>query len=238
MFYGRDVAHGHDTGHGDFARGAGAWLAGALSPPGRVVELGCGSGITSRLLVDAGFEVTGVDLSPDLLAIARDRVPEASFERASFLDFELPSGCRAVTAFSEVLNYLADERVGRSALAQLFRRVHDALEPGGLFVFDVLETGGEIGDEPGRSWVEGDGWVMCVERTEAGRLLTRTIVMFREQPGGGNWRRSDEEHRVLLLPRAEVTADLLAAGFELELLSGYGDMAFRGGLVGFAARRP
>src|SRR3712207_2138476 len=95
MFYGRDLAHSHHTGHGDFARGAGTWLAGALPAPGRVVELGCGSGISTRLLAEAGHEVVGVDLSADLLAIARERVPEAEFVHASFLDYELPGGLDA-----------------------------------------------------------------------------------------------------------------------------------------------
>jgi hypothetical protein len=141
-----------------------------------------------------------------------------------------------VTALSEVLNYVADPRVARASLAGLFARVREALRPGGLFVFDVLEPGTEGGAEPVRSWVEGEDWLLCVERTEAGRSLAREIVMFRRD--GELWRRSDERHEVLLMPRAEVEADLRAAGFEVEVLEGYGDMAFRRGLVGFAARAP
>jgi SAM-dependent methyltransferase len=235
MFYGPEVAHSHDVGHGDFAHGAGTWLASVLQPPGVVVELGCGSGISSELLADAGLSVVGVDLSGDLLARARSRVPAGRFERASFLDFPLPAGCQAVTGFSEVFNYLADERVGRDSLRSLFTRVYEALAPGGLLVFDTLEPAVEGGAEPSRSWVEGDDWLICVEVTESGRSLVRRIAAFRSD--GDTWRRSDEDHHVLLLPRDEVIADLEAAGFDVEVLDAYGDMAFRPRLTGYAATK-
>jgi len=84
-FYGRDVAHVHDTGHGDDARDAAPDLLRRLHDAGLdgglVVDLGCGSGIWGRALLDAGFEVLGVDLSADLLAIARERAPEAASSR-------------------------------------------------------------------------------------------------------------------------------------------------------------
>jgi ubiquinone/menaquinone biosynthesis C-methylase UbiE len=119
-FYGRDVAHVHDTGHGDYARDAAPDLLRRLHDAGLdgglVVDLGCGSGIWARALLDAGFEVLGVDLSADLLAIARERAPEARFVQASVLDVDLPP-CAAVTAMSEVVNYAADPRLGRPALA-------------------------------------------------------------------------------------------------------------------------
>jgi SAM-dependent methyltransferase len=235
MFYGRDVAHSHDTGHADFARGAARWLVAVLEPPGTVVELGCGSGISSRALADAGFDVVGVDLSGALLEIARERVPEAGFVEASFLDFPLPTGVAAVTALGEVFNYLADARVARASLAALFERVHAALRPGGLLAFDVLEPGTAGSAGPVRSWVEGEDWLLCVQRSEAGSSLVREIVVFRRD--GDAWRRSEERHEVLLMPRADVSADLERAGFEVEVLERYGEMGFRPGLVGFAARK-
>jgi SAM-dependent methyltransferase len=160
-FYGRDVAHVHDTGHGDYARDAAPELLRRLDAAGLggglVVDLGCGSGIWARALLDAGFQVLGVDLSPDLLAIARERAPEARFVQASVLDADLPP-CAAVTAMSEVVNYAADPRLGRPALAGLLARVHSALRPGGLLLFDALATGFE--PPARRMWREGADWVV------------------------------------------------------------------------------
>lgn len=49
-----------------------ALAAAAIPDGGRVLELGCGMGRFTALLADRGFAVTGVDLSPDLLVVARE----------------------------------------------------------------------------------------------------------------------------------------------------------------------
>ena len=240
-FYGRDVAHVHDTGHGDYARDAAPDLLHRLHAAGLdgglVVDLGCGSGIWARALLDAGFDALGVDLSPDLLAIARNRAPEARFVQASVLDAALPP-CAAVTAISEVVNYAADPRLGRPALAGLMARVHDALRPGGLLLFDALATGFE--PPARRMWREGEDWVVLSELTdddEEGRTRTRRVIVFRRSEGGV-WERTDERHPLVLHDPGEVLADLRRAGFaEVEARDAWGGLRLRPGHVAFAARR-
>lgn len=239
-FYGRDVAHVHDTGHGDYARDVAPDLLRRLRAAGLdgglVVDLGCGSGIWARALLDAGFEVLGVDLSADLLAIARERAPEARFLQASVLDAELPP-CAAVTAMSEVVNYAADPRLGRRTVASLMARVHDALRPGGLLLFDALAPGFE--PPARRMWREGEGWVVLSELTDGDdpRTRTRRVIVFRRSDGG-LWERSDERHPLVLHDAAEVVGDLRRAGFaEVEALDAWGDLRLRPGHVAFAARR-
>src|SRR5205823_12082095 len=131
---------------------------------GLTVELGCGSGITAQLLTEHGYDVLGVEVSPDLVEIARDRAPGASFLNVSLLDAELPP-CVAVAAIGECFNYAFDERAGRDALPRIFERVHEALQPGGLFLFDVAEPGRERGG-PRRGWWEGPDWMLCLEAVE------------------------------------------------------------------------
>jgi SAM-dependent methyltransferase len=91
-----------------------------------VIDLGAGSGITARALTDAGYEVLGVELSPDMVEFARRRTPAARFVRSSLLDADLPA-CVAVTAIGECLNYAADPRAGHRQLVPLFARIHQAL---------------------------------------------------------------------------------------------------------------
>ncbi len=142
--YQHDLAHIHDTGFGDFARNSAPNLLNLFRKnginDGLVVDLGCGSGIWAKALAEAGYQVVGVDLSPAMIEIARQRVPEATFHVASFLDFQIPA-CRAVTALGEVFNYLFDRRNSVRALRRLFDEVFDALAPNGLLVFDVAEPG-------------------------------------------------------------------------------------------------
>jgi SAM-dependent methyltransferase len=145
LFYGGDLAYVHDAAFGHLARGGARMLLRLLGRTGirtgLVIDLGAGSGITARALTDAGYEVLGVELSPDMVEFARRRTPAARFVRSSLLDADLPA-CAAVTAIGARLNYAADPRAGRRQLGPLFARIHQALEPGGLFLLDLLASTG------------------------------------------------------------------------------------------------
>jgi SAM-dependent methyltransferase len=238
LFYARDLAYVHDAAFGDLARAGGASLIRLLGragfASGLVVELGCGSGITAQLLVDEGYDVLGIDVSEDLVEIARRRAPGAEFLCASLLDAEIPR-CIAVAAIGECFNYALE---GAEELTAVFRRVHGALPPGGLFLFDVAEPGRERGG-PRRTWHDGENWILCLEasETDADRRLERRITVFREAEEG--WRRSDELHVQRLYDRQEVLDGLAAAGFEARQLGAYGSSVHFGhGHSGFLAVKP
>ena len=240
-FYARDLAHVHDEAFGHLARAGAEALLRRLEAlgagDGLVLDLGCGSGITAAALSGAGYDVIGVDLSADLLEIARERAPLATFVQGSVFEAEIPADCVAVTAIGEILNYARDPRAGREAMQGLFARVRAALRPGGIFLFDVVEPGRERGG-PRRDWHEGSDWMLCLEAREddAARRLERRITVFRR--AGATYERSDERHELWLSPRDEVLADLAAAGFERpHLLSAYGaHVRFGPGHAGFLAR--
>src|SRR5215212_12001244 len=143
-WYGEDLAYIHDVGHAEFALGTAPSILEILDRngihDGLVVDLGCGSGLWARELVDAGYRVLGIDISEAMIELSRNRVPEAEFSVGSLFEVEIPR-CRAVTAVSEVHNYIFDAESEERGLGRRFRRVHDALLPGGVFVFDVLGPG-------------------------------------------------------------------------------------------------
>jgi SAM-dependent methyltransferase len=240
LFYGRDLAYVHDQAFGHLARAGGETLLRLLArqgfDSGLVVELGCGSGITAQLLTERGYDVLGVGVSSDLVEIARGRAPSASFLNASLLDAELPA-CVAVAAIGECFNYAFDERAGDEALGVVFARAYEALEPGGLFLFDIAELGRERGG-PRRDWSEGPDWMLCLEASEehAARTLERRITVFRQVDGG--FRRSDELHRLRLYEVAAVLDALETAGFEARRLGAYGSAVHFGrGHSGFLATK-
>jgi SAM-dependent methyltransferase len=238
MFYGEDVAHTHDTGHSRFAEGAGTWLAGELSPPGLVVELGCGSGVTCAALTDAGWDVLGIDGSAPMLEIARRRAPRARIEIGSAYEPVLPE-CVAVTAIGEVLNYIEDPDAPAPDLAVTFARVRNALLPGGLFVFDVAAPGRVPGGGPSRRHYSGDDWAILVETCERPDppTLTRQMTTFR-QIADGTYRRGYETHYQRLYRPPAVTAMLRSAGFRVRVRRGYHGARFAPGHSVFVARRP
>ncbi len=76
-----DVKHGV-VGFGNrfnFGRYYEPFLARAIAPGSRVLELGCGTGVYTRWLTDRGCAVVGMDISENMLAAARERCPEATF---------------------------------------------------------------------------------------------------------------------------------------------------------------
>jgi SAM-dependent methyltransferase len=187
------------------------------------------------LLAAAGFDVVGFDISSDLVALARETVPSGRFDVASFVDAELPP-CVAVTAIGECFNYVADSRIGRTAIPELLTRVHDALAPGGILLFDVAAVGREPAGRR-RDWHEGENWLLCLEVVEdaEGRLLTRRMAILRRD--GDAWRRADEVHRLRLVDRRELLDDLSAAGFKADVGHRYGDLRLPAGLLAVSARR-
>jgi SAM-dependent methyltransferase len=226
-FYPADLARIHDEGFGDFGRAAACEVHRHLPPAGRVVELGCGSGITTEIFTRLGYDAVGIDISADMLAIARERAPEAEFRQASIWDAEIPP-CAGVTAIGEVINYAADERAGADRLPELFERIHAALERNGVFVFDFA-TPGRAG--PPRDH-EGNGWRIHSETTEAAGQLERRMTIER----GGETR--VEVHRLRLYEFETVATQLEQAGFAAKALDRYCDFAFWPGYAAFAARRP
>lgn len=181
-----------------------------------VVELGCGSGASSRILTDAGYDVIGIDASPAMIELARERAPDADFRVGSFVDAVIPS-CDAVTAFGEVLNYLFDERNSAESLAALFGRVHDALRPGGIFLLDIAGPG----RDGGRIWRASEDWAILVDVEETDSIITRRMTTFRLVDG--TYRRGEEVHRQALFAPTQIAGLLRSAGFGVRVLRSYGE---------------
>ena len=237
--YEKDLAYIHDVGFGWFARDAAPGVLQLLADrgihDGLVVDLGCGSGIWAKELTEAGYDVAGCDISAAMIAIARRRVPRADLHVASFLDYELPR-CRAVTALGEIFNYRFDRRNGAAALKKNLRRIYQALEPGGVLIFDVAEPGRNQDHKQG-FW-EGDDWATLVDfhHDSAKQQLTRRIVTFRKV--GKTYRRSEETHHQQLYRGAEVAKLLRGIGFKTRTMRSYGDYRLFDHTAALVARKP
>jgi SAM-dependent methyltransferase len=237
--YQSDLAYIHDTGFGGFARGSSPGLLSLLRQNGItqsvVVDLGCGSGIWARQLADAGYQVIGVDISPAMIELARQRVPKARFHVGSFVGFRIPS-CRAVTALGEVFNYLFDPKNSLQTLRRVCQGVFHALAPQGLLVFDVAEPGRCKGIT--QRFVEGEDWTCLVEVRQdvARQQLTRRIVSFRKV--GDTYRRHEETHTQQLYPGTRIAEMLRAIGFRVRQVRSYGKYPLRPAVVALVARKP
>lgn len=239
-YYAADLAYVHDAGHGTTARHAAGYIADSLNKrgirTGTIVDLGCGSGIMAARLSEQ-YEVIGVDYSPSMIELARQNAPGATFHTGSYLDFPLPD-CVAVTSVGECLNYLFDPAHSYRQLEQLFARVHRALLPGGLFVFDVVEPG-LLGPEPvQKRVVEHDEWTMFLDYSEnrTTGVLERNIILFRKT--GDCYRKSTEVHTLQLYNREKVRRLLEETGFTVAIHEQYNDLVLRKHNIAFTAVKP
>lgn len=235
--YQTDLAYIHDAGFSGFVREAAPWLLRTLRRNGigggLVVDLGCGSGRWAAELLRAGYRVEGVDLSPAMIALARKNAPGAKLRVASLLNARFPR-CAAATAIGECVNYAFDRSNSAAVLKKFFRRVHDALQPGGVFIFDAAEPG-LAPDRPVRRWMQGDDWAILLELTGRRDGAMRQMTVFRRV--NRCWRRSEEAHPLRLYRREALQRMLQNAGFEIEVVGGYGSTRFRSSLAGFVCRK-
>nr|WP_202893394.1 class I SAM-dependent methyltransferase [Kribbella italica] len=115
----------------------------AAVPDGRrVLDVGCGTGIVAERLTREGYRVTGLDQSPAMLDRARQRLgPNADLRSGDAADFAVDAPYPVVVSTYDIPNHLAD----LDQVAAYLRCVFRAVEPGGLFVFDLATVKGLSG---------------------------------------------------------------------------------------------
>lgn len=128
--------------HKDGQLHAGQLLLERLPAGASVLDVGCGTGLpTARQLADAGCAVTGIDISANMLDLARRNVPEASFVQRDAADVDAGLGrFHAVVAFFSLL-MLPRVRIVRALAA-----VHEMLLPAGWLAVGMVEA--DIDDVP------------------------------------------------------------------------------------------
>ncbi len=237
--YREDLAFIHDQGFSSFSMNAGAWLSVLFrrsSLPGvHVVELGCGSGRLARFLLQRGFAVTGVDASRSMIALAKRHATGGRFFVNSLWKFDIPQ-CAAVLAIGEVLNYQFKGAASTDGLRRLFSRVHDALLPSGLLIFDILCTRDSAKTVCTKTFTESDRWFVAVEKSDSRQSLTRRITSFRRNHGV--YRKSVEVHRVHRYNLGKVVSILRTIGFRVSTRRGYRKGVLGEGRMVIIARKP
>lgn len=101
--------------------------------PKSILEVGCGTGNYTKLLLEHGFDVTGIDISEEMLKIARKKCKGGKFQVADLKQMSLHKKFDACIAMFTVIGYLTDN----SEIETAFKNIHNHLKADGLFIFDV-----------------------------------------------------------------------------------------------------
>ena len=181
--------------------------------PRTVADLACGTGSATRLLAERGYRVTAVDLSEDMLTEAMDKclclenLPV--FVHQDLAQLRLPRAVDMAVCFLDSLDYILAPEDCAAAIRQTYR----ALNPGGIFIFDV-NTPEKLRAMDGQVFLDEDDDVYCIWRgefDEESNICSYGMDLF--QRDGDVWRRSFEEHQEYAYSIEQLTGYLKAAGF-------------------------
>ena len=183
--------------------------------PSLVLDLACGTGTLTALLAEQGYEMIGVDLSPEMLMQAREKCADLSvppvFLCQDMCALDLYGTIQAAICCLDSVNYLTDRR----RLSRAFSRVSLFLEPGGLFLFDV-KTPQMFEEMAGQVSVDEDEDFFGVWQygfnAKTG-LAEHFVDLFLQQDE--HYIRCSEEHRQRAWSLDIIKDELRQAGFEI-----------------------
>lgn len=181
--------------------------------PKTAVDLACGTGSVAMLLAEKGIQVTGVDMSCDMLTVATQKTGNMDnpplFVCQSLQRLYLPRAVDLAVCALDSLDYITEP----ADCAMAIRRIYKALNPGGCFIFDV-NTPEKLRAMDGQVFLDEDEDVYCVWRGEFDQktnICSYGMDLFQRQ--GNLWQRSFEEHREYAYSQQQLTRYLKDAGF-------------------------
>ena len=182
----------------------------------RLLDIGCGTGTLSMMFAQGGYDVSGVDLSEEMLAIAQSRAEQMGmhipFYAMSMDALEGFDGLDVAVIPIDSINYVTDEE----AVKRTLEKVYAALRPGGQLFFDVhslFKMDEFFLDGPFTYDEDGINYIWHTEEGEHPHSVYHQMTFFVETESG-LYERFDEEHFQRTFEAAQYIAWLYDIGFE------------------------
>ncbi len=201
------------------------------------LDIGCGGGWFTRAFQRAGFSMTGLDISPEMLAVAQETAfkegVRGDYLLGDICSFHTPQKYDFATAINDCVNYIP-----KNKLLAAFSKVKAALKKGGIFLFDIsserkfrerIANTVSVDDRE-------DVTYLAFNRTE-GESVTMEVTLF-VKGERGSYERLDELHRQYIYTEEEILAALRAAGFTVLSVEGHlGEDKAQSDRISFVARK-
>lgn len=194
--------------------------------PSMILDLGCGTGSFCTVMAERGYDMIGIDLSPEMLSCAKTKALEKKLDilylNQDIAFFELYGTVDAIVCLMDSLNYITY----KNDIKRVFNLVNNYLNPGGLFIFDLnsrykLER--ILGDNV---FYSNDNdvayiWQNSFDKTKS--ISRFDLTFFVEN--GHVYKRFDEEHYERAYDEEEMRKMVRTSG--LELCSVYHEFDFK-----------
>lgn len=208
-------------------------LGNEIAESPKVLELGCGTGRYLAEFAARGFQPYGIDISRNMMQIARRRVPNAMLIEGDFTDPRVLKRCEPcglVIALSVVLMYVPNIEM----IEDIFKSIYERLVPGGLFVFDLWKwyptTGGSFWGKYNTAET-GVTAMRAMEWVPKGALLESQDCFIIDD--GHATHVAFDKHQLTLFDVDALAEILSGCGFLVEIRNGFGTERFK-----FESKKP
>jgi predicted TPR repeat methyltransferase len=171
-----------------------------------VLELGCGTGsVLKRLAKD--YEVTGLDLSRKMLAIAKRKTPKARLYHRDMVRFRLPQQFDVICCVFDSINHV----LSFTGWKNMFANVQRHLAEGGVFIFDINTQKALDRHIAGPPWVHRFGHnLLIMDITGAQRNISNWNIKVFEQATGNKYLLHEEDIQEASFPVRDIVRALRA----------------------------
>ena len=194
--------------------------------PELVLDLACGTGRMTLELAKRGYDMTGIDLSPEMLDAARTLADEDGNDVLwlcqDMREFELYGTVDAAVCCLDSINHLTDD----GDLERCLSLVHNYLIPDGIFIFDINGRFKFENIYADNTYTMEEDGAVCIWENDYDpeqRLCDFYITLF-EEDKNGKYDRYDDRQTERMYTIAEIKDALLATG--MEFLGAYSDFDF------------
>ncbi len=184
------------------------------------LDIGCGGGWFTRAFEKQGYQMTGMDISPQMLDYAQEQALKTGI-RSTYIvgditKLKLPRRFDFATAVNDCINYIP-----KAKLCSAFKNVAASVKKGGVFLFDISSK---------RKFEEKIANTVSVDDREEitylafnkkdNERVTMDVTLF-VLGGNGTYQRFDETHIQYVYTEEEITQALQAAGFAVRSIQGH-----------------
>ncbi len=184
------------------------------------LDIGCGGGWFTRAFQRAGYTMTGLDISPQMLDFAQEKAiregVRGEYLLGDITKFRTPKKYDFATAINDCINYIP-----KNKLRAAFKNVKNALQKGGIFLFDISSEK-KIREKIANTVSVDDReeiTYLSFNRPEVDGVTMEVTLFAKEEDG--RYTRLDETHRQYAYSEEEITQALADCGFTLLLVEGH-----------------